>query len=88
MDLLVVPRIRRQTPMLRDRSASTDLLFVGLDDEIEDISGTLVYKPDAHPAKSSKAHAATPTSALTIPHSLDSDSSSGFNSYSEDSPME
>ena len=65
--LLEVPRIRRQTPVLPQRSDSTDLLFVGHDDEIEDTAGTLIYKPDDHPASSSRGHAATPTSTSTIP---------------------
>ena len=84
LDLLAVPRIRRQTPVLPGRSASIDLLFVGHDDEIEDTAGTLIYKPDARPDSSSRAHASTPASASTIPRSVDSDSSSGFNSDSED----
>jgi hypothetical protein len=88
LELLVVPRIRRQTPLLPQRSASTNLLFVRHDDEIADTAGTLIYKPDDHHAKSSSAHIATPAFASTIPRSSDSDSSSGFNSDSKDSPEE
>jgi hypothetical protein len=88
LDLIAVPRVRRQTPVLPQRSASTDLLFVEPDDEISDTAGTLIYKPDVHRTKSSRAHAATPASASTIPRSSDSDSSSGFNSDSEDTPEE
>ena len=83
LDLLDVPRIRRQTPVLPQRSASTDLLFVGPDDEIEDTTGTLIYNPNVHRNISSEVHAATPASAPIIPRSTDSDSSSSFNSDSE-----
>jgi hypothetical protein len=86
LDLLEVPGIRRQTPVIPQHSASTDLLFVNHDDEIADIASTRIYKPDVHPSKSSKAKAATPASASTTPHSSDSDSSSGLNFDSEDSP--
>ena len=88
LDLLIVPRIRRQTPMLPQRLASTDLLFVGLDDVTEDTTRTLIYKPDDHRTSSSGARAATPASASTIPHSADSVSSSSFNSDSGDAPEE
>jgi hypothetical protein len=88
LDLLEVQRIRRQTPVLPQHSASTDLLFVNHDDEIADTASTRIYKPDVHPSKPSKAKADTPTSASTILHSSDSYSTSGFNSDSEDSPTE
>ena len=88
LDLLAVPHIRRQTPALPNRSTSTNMLFVRHDDEIADTAGTLIYKPDVHRSTSSRAHAATHDFASTIPHSLDCDSSSGFNSDSEDSPTE
>ena len=88
LDLLVVLRIRRQTPVLPQCSTSTDLLFVGHDDEIEDTAGTLIYKPDVHQNISSEVHAATPASTSTILRSVDFDSSSSFNSDSEDTPDE
>lgn len=44
LDLLAVPCIQRQTPVLPWRSASTDLLIVNHDDEITDTDGTRVYK--------------------------------------------
>ena len=50
--LLAITRIRRQTPVLPDCSASTDLLFVVNDAEIADTVGILIYKPDARPANS------------------------------------
>jgi hypothetical protein len=88
LELIVVPRVRRQTPVLPQHSASTDLLFVGHDDEISDTACSLIYKPDVHRTKPSRAHAATPAFASTIPRSSDSDSSSGFNFDSEDTPEE
>ena len=68
LDLLAVSHIRRQTPVLPQRSASTDMLFVNHDDEITDTTDTRIYKPDAHPSKPFKAKAATPASTSTIPH--------------------
>jgi hypothetical protein len=47
LELFEVPRIQRQTPVLHERSASTDLLFVEPDDDLEDTAGTFIYKPDA-----------------------------------------
>ena len=88
LELFVVPRIRRQILELPRHSASTDLLFVGPDDEIEDTARTLIYKPDVHCTISSRTRAATPASALTIPRSADFNSSSSANSYSEDTPDE
>jgi hypothetical protein len=80
LELFEVPRIRRQTPVLPQRSTSTDLLFVEPDDELEDTAGTFIYKPDepraATPEADPEAHAATPTpaSASTIARSASSNS--------------
>ena len=83
LELLEVPRIRRQTPVLPQCSASTDLLFVEQDDDLEDTAGTFIYKPDAPRATTSEAdpeaHAPTLASASNItrsalPSSVNSDS--------------
>ena len=89
LELFEVPRIRRQTPVLPQRSASTDLLFVEPDDDLEDTAGTFIYKPDSPRNATSEAdpeaHAATPASASTI---VCSTSPSSANSDSEDSSDE
>jgi hypothetical protein len=61
LNMFEVPRIRRQTPVLPQRSASTDLLFVEPGDEIEDTIGSLVYKPLAPRSPSDQADPALST---------------------------
>jgi hypothetical protein len=89
LEMFEVPRIRRQTPVLPQCSASTDLLFVEPDDVLEDTTCTLIFKPDAPraatPEADSKAHAASPTtaSASTIARSASPNSSSSVDSSDE-----
>ena len=77
--------------MLHERSASTDLLFVEPDDDLEDTAGTFIYKPDAPraatPEADPEAHVVSPTPDLasTIARSA---SSNSLSSDSEDSSDE
>ena len=47
LELFEVSWIRRQTPVLSQCSATTNLLFVEPDDVLEDTAGTFIYKPKA-----------------------------------------
>src|SRR5215216_6776218 len=81
LELFEVPCNRRQTPVLPQCSASTDLLFVEPDDILEDIAGTLIFKPDAPSSATpeanpeAKAASPNPASASTIARSASPNSS-------------